>query len=286
MNFNDKINRLRIRDIIIIYLFSIFIVSIIIFGVLKVNNNEMGNFVVNTLSLILQSIIFILMLLKIKPSKSDILFLYKDFKEKINMLEVVGVTVTKICIAIGGSKLIVSCIYYFDPSVVNNFIIDSNSMINSFRNYAINLILLLILSPITEEIIFRSVILNTLIKKFNLCAGIVVSSIIFGSFYAGIGIAGALALGIINSILYIKYKNILINIFVNFINNVIVLISVLPLVNKNIDDIIITSNEVVINVIIGCILSIVGIILMLRFISLNSLMLNKYDKYLKANKEL
>ena len=286
MNFNDKINRLRIRDIIIIYLFSIFIVSIIIFGVLKVNNNEMGNFVLNTLSLILQSIIFILMLLKIKPSKSDILFLYKDFKEKINMLEVVGVTVTKICIAIGGSKLIVSCIYYFDPSVVNNFIIDSNSMINSFRNYAINLILLLILSPITEEIIFRSVILNTLIKKFNLCAGIVVSSIIFGSFYAGIGIAGALALGIINSILYIKYKNILINIFVNFINNVIVLISVLPLVNKNIDDIIITSNEVVINVIIGCILSIVGIILMLRFISLNSLMLNKYDKYLKANKEL
>ncbi|WP_294405195.1 CPBP family intramembrane glutamic endopeptidase [uncultured Clostridium sp.] len=285
MDLNNKLNQLRIRDIIIIYLFSTFIVSGIIFGILKASHQEMGNFVLNTLSLILQLIILILLLLKIKLSKNDILFLYEDFKKKINMLEVASVTLMKLCIAVGGSKLIVSCIYYFDPSIVNNFIIDSNSMINSFRNYMVNLILLLIVSPITEEIVFRSVILNSLIKKFNLCTGIVVSSIVFASFYAGSGIAGALALGIINSILYIKYKNILINIFVNFINNAIVLISILPLVNKSIDDIIITNGEVIINVIIGCILGVVGMIMMLRFISCNSLMLNKYDKYLKADKE-
>lgn len=285
MDLNNKLNQLKIRDIIIIYLFSTFIVSGIIFGVLKVNHKEMGNFVLNTLSLILQSIILTLLLLKIKPSKDDIVFLYEDFKKKINILEVASVTLIKLCIAVGGSKLIISCIYYFDPSLVNNFIIESNSMINSFRNYMINLILLIIVSPITEEIIFRSVILNSIIKKFNLCTGIVVSSIVFASFYAGSGIAGALALGIINSILYIKYKNILINIFVNLINNAVVLISILPLLNKNIDDIIITNNEVIINVIMGCILSIAGIIMMLRFISSNSLMLNKYDKYLKANKE-
>uniref|UniRef100_UPI0025F86E3E CPBP family intramembrane glutamic endopeptidase n=1 Tax=uncultured Clostridium sp. TaxID=59620 RepID=UPI0025F86E3E len=217
--------------------------------------------------------------------KNDILFLYEDFKKKINMLEVASVTLIKLCIAVGGSKLIISCIYYFDPSIVNNFIIDSNSMINSFRNYMVNLILLLVVSPITEEIIFRSVILNSLVKKFNLCTGIVVSSIVFASFYAGSGIAGALALGIINSILYIKYTNILINIFVNFINNAIILIYILPLVNKSIDDIIITNGEVIINVVIGCILGVVGIIMMLRFINRNSIMLNKYDKYLKADKE-
>ena len=285
MDLNNKLNKLRIRDIIIIYLFSTFIVSGIIFGVLKVSHQEMGNFVLNTLSLILQLIILMLLLLKIKPSKNDILFLYEDFKKKINMLEVASVTLIKLCIAVGGSKLIISCIYYFDPSIVNNFIIDSNSMINSFRNYMVNLILLLVVSPITEEIIFRSVILNSLVKKFNLCTGIVVSSIVFASFYAGSGIAGALALGIINSILYIKYTNILINIFVNFINNAIILIYILPLVNKSIDDIIITNGEVIINVVIGCILGVVGIIMMLRFINRNSIMLNKYDKYLKVDKE-
>ena len=79
MDLNNKLNKLRIRDIIIIYLFSTFIVSGIIFGVLKVSHQEMGNFVLNTLSLILQLIILMLLLLKIKPSKNDILFLYEDF---------------------------------------------------------------------------------------------------------------------------------------------------------------------------------------------------------------
>lgn len=285
MDLNDKLNQIKIKDIIIIYLFSISIVSGIIFCVIKVNHREIGNFVLNTLSLILQVIILISLLIKLKPSSNNILCVYEDFKKRISMLEVAEVTLTKICISVGGSKLIVSFLYYLDPSAVNNFISESGSMINSVRNYIINLILLLIVSPITEEMVFRSVILNRLIKKFNLCTGIVVSSIIFASFYAGSGIAGALALGIINCILYIKYKNILITIFINLINNAIVLISVVPFINKNMDELIITSNEVIMNIVLGSILCIAGIILLLKFINKNSLMLNKYDKYLKSTKE-
>ena len=285
MDLNDKLNQIKIKDIIIIYLFSISIVSGIIFCVIKVNHREIGNFVLNTLSLILQVIILISLLIKLKPSSNNILCVYEDFKKRISMLEVAEVTLTKICISVGGSKLIVSFLYYLDPGAVNNFICESGSMINSVRNYVINLILLLIVSPITEEMVFRSVILNRLIKKFNLCTGIVVSSIIFASFYAGSGIAGALALGIINCILYIKYKNILITIFINLINNAIVLISVVPFINKNMDELIITSNEVIMNIVLGSILCIAGIILLLKFINKNSLMLNKYDKYLKSTKE-
>lgn len=285
MDLNDKLNKIKIRDIIIIYLFSTFIVSGIIFCVVKVNHIEIGDFILNTLGLILQIIILTILLLKIKPSLNNMSSLYKDFKKKVNMLEVAGVTLIKICISVGGSKLIISFMYYLDPSMVNNFICESGSMMSSVRNYAINLILLIIVSPIIEEITFRCVILNRLIKKFNLCTGIVVSSIVFASFYAGSGIAGAMALGVINCILYIKYKNILITIFVNLLNNIIALISVLPLINKDIDDFIITNNEVVINVVLGSILCILGIFLLLKFINKNSLMLNKYDKYLKANKE-
>ncbi|MGM9933504.1 CPBP family intramembrane glutamic endopeptidase [uncultured Clostridium sp.] len=285
MDFNDKLNQIKIRDIIIIYLFSTFIVSGIIYSVVKFNHKEVGDFILNTLSLILQLVILLMLMLKIKPSRDNILLLYRDFKQKISKREIAEATLIKICIALGGSKLIVSFIFFVDPSMVNNFICESSLLINSFRNYIINAFLLLIVSPITEEIIFRSVIFNRLINKFNLCAGIVVSSIIFASFYAGSGIAGALALGIINCILYIKYKNILVPIFVNFINNLIVLISILPLINKSIDDMIITNGDVIINVCIGTILSVVGILLLMKFINRNSLMLNKYDKYIKANKE-
>ena len=149
MDLNDKLNQIKIKDIIIIYLFSISIVSGIIFCVIKVNHREIGNFVLNTLSLILQVIILISLLIKLKPSSNNILCVYEDFKIRISMLEVAEVTLTKICISVGGSKLIVSFFYYLDPSAVNNFICESGSMINSVRNYVINLILLLIVSPIT-----------------------------------------------------------------------------------------------------------------------------------------
>ena len=94
MDLNNKLNKLRIRDIIIIYLFSTFIVSGIIFGVLKVSHQEMGNFVLNTLSLILQLIILMLLLLKIKPSKNDILFLAQHQNVFLTALSCQGTFIT------------------------------------------------------------------------------------------------------------------------------------------------------------------------------------------------
>ena len=138
MDFNDKLNQIKIRDIIIIYLFSTFIVSGIIYSVVKFNHKEVGDFILNTLSLILQLVILLMLMLKIKPSRDNILLLYRDFKQKISKREIAEATLIKICIALGGSKLIVSFIFFVDPSMVNNFICESSLLINSFRNYIIN----------------------------------------------------------------------------------------------------------------------------------------------------
>ena len=286
LDLNKRLNQIKIRDIIIIYLFSTFIVSGIIFGIVKINQKEVENFILNTLTLILQLVVLIILVLKIKLSKQDIMFLYEDFKKKIDKRELFNVTFIKICIALGGGKLIISFLYFIDPSIVNNFIYESSSLINTFRNYLLNVVLLVMIAPIVDEIVFRGVIFNRIIQKFNLCVGIIVSSIIYASFYAGSGIAGAFALGIINCILYIKYRNILINIFVNFINNVIVLISVLPVVNKNVNYMIITYCNVIINIFLGSIFCIGLIYLLIKFINKNSNVLISYDKYVKAHKEL
>ena len=72
----------------------------------------------------------------------------------------------------------------------------------------------------------------------------------------------------------------------NFINNVIVLISVLPVVNKNVNDMIITYSNVIINIFLGSIFCIGGIYLLIKFINKNSNVLISYDKYVKAHKEL
>lgn len=278
MDLNDKLNQIRIRDIIIIYFLSFFLVSGLIFIIIKLNYRDIGKFIVSTIVLILQLLICLMLLLKIKPSRDNILSLYNDFKKKIKIKELVEVTFIKVCISIGGSKLILSLFYFIDPILVNDFVCESTSMISSFRNYVINLIILILISPIVEEVVFRGVILNRTTEKFNMYIGIVVSSMVFSSFYAGSGIAGALALGIINSILYIKYSNILLPIFVNLINNIILLISSLPLINKDMNDIIITNDDLVINVILGSILCVIGTIGIFKYINKNKNFLNEYNK--------
>ena len=283
MDLNNKLNQIRIRDIIIIYLLSIFIVTGIVFTIIKLNHREIGDLILSALTLILHLLILIILLLRIKPSKDDILFLYYDFKKKVNRREVIEVTFVKICLAIGGSKLIISTIYFIDPSVINNFIRESTTLINSLRNYIINVVLLLV-APIMEEIIFRNIIFNRIIEKFNMWTGIVVSSIVFASFYAGSGIAGAIALGVINCILYIKYNNILIPMFVSIINNIILLIWSIPIINNNIGNMIIGHNYII-NIFFGSIVSLMGIFLLIKFINKNINILKAYDKNIKDKKE-
>ena len=284
MDLNNKLNQIRIRDIIIIYLLSIFVVSGVVFISIKLNHREFGDFIFRALTLIFNLIILILLLLKISLSKDDILFLYYDFKKKVNSREIIEVIFIKICIAIGGGKLIISAFYFIDPSIINNFIRESATLVNSLRNYLINVVLLLI-SPLIEEVIFRNIVLNRIIEKFNLCTGIVVSSIVFSSFYAGSGIAGAIALGVINCILYIKYRNIFIPIFVSLINNIIILIWTIPMINKNLDNITLGHNYVIINIFLGSILCFIGIFLLIKFINKNINILSAYDRNIRERKE-
>lgn len=211
MDLNNRLNQIKIREIIIIYLFSIFIVGGIIFSITIINQKEIGSVILSILSLILQLIILlILLVVKIKLSKEDIIFLYKDLRKNIDKREIIKVTFINICISLGGSKLIISFLCFIDQSMVSNFIYESNYLMGTLGSYLLNGLLLIIIYPIIDEIIFRGTIFNVITRKFNLYAGIIVSSIIYSSFYAGNGILGALALGIINCILYVKYKNILI----------------------------------------------------------------------------
>lgn len=284
MDLDDKLNQIKIRDIIIIYLLSILIISGLIFIIIKLNHKNVGDFIIGIVVFILQLLICLMLLLKIKPSKEDIKALYNDFKKKIKKREIIEVTFIKLCIAIGGSKLVLSIFYFIDPILVNDFIYQSTSLISSGKGYIINFILLAFISPIVEEIVFRGVMLNRITEKFSMCSGIVVSSMIFASFYAGSGIAGALVLGIINSILYIKYRNILFPIVVNSLNNIVLLILAFPLIKISRDNFTISYNDILMDIIFGIILCFIGCFIMIKYIGKNKITLNKYDKYIRDKK--
>ena len=100
-------------------------------------------------------------------------------------------------------------------------------------NQILSTINLVIVAPITEEFIFRGIILHRLAEKWNVAIAVWVSSIIFGLLHPNpIGIA---AVGMAWALIYLKTKNLMVPMVAHGMNNAIVATSQLltPLVTED-----------------------------------------------------
>lgn len=80
----------------------------------------------------------------------------------------------------------------------------------------------IVVAPIAEEFIFRGVLLHRLGTKWNISAGVWISSIIFGCFHPNpIGIS---MLGVVWALLYIQTRTLVIPIIAHMMNNTIVVL--------------------------------------------------------------
>lgn len=77
----------------------------------------------------------------------------------------------------------------------------------------------LVISPISEELIFRGVIFNKLRQIVPLIFAVLISSLVFGSFHSYGSVFSAFVFGICMCILYLKTENILVPILAHFLNN-------------------------------------------------------------------
>lgn len=99
----------------------------------------------------------------------------------------------------------------------NTALIDSGSKFYSstlpWLGIVLHIVTLLIISPITEEIIFRGLILTAMQKQFNDIIAIIFSGLFFGliHFMAGgvVLVLGATFMGLIFGIIYVKTKSLL-----------------------------------------------------------------------------
>lgn len=275
MKFDNDFNEVKIRHVIIIYLITISILIAVSFIMLLNFHQEINSFDMNVLSLLAAILLYVMLMYKIKPSKDSMKSLYKDFKNKLNIKEVTWIILFFSCLNIGATKLVLDIIYLTSPSLANVFINDYCLTINSKTDYFICFAVLVILSPIIDELTFRNVLFKRLTKKFDIYIGIIVSSIIFSAINICPEIIGTLVLGIINCILYVKYENILIPMFIYFINNFFYMLASIPfgqLINKVIY---FNLNDIVINAILGIVLFTVGIISMVKFIIENRVYLRE-----------
>ncbi len=77
-----------------------------------------------------------------------------------------------------------------------------------------------IAAPVLEELIFRGVILDGLLKKYSPVKAILVSSFLFGFLHLNPWqFIGAMAIGAFSGYVYYKTKNLLLCIIIHFVNN-------------------------------------------------------------------
>ena len=272
---NNDFNEIKIRHLMFMYLITIIVIIMVSVFMSSNSVGEISDRNANNLSLLGGILLLIMLIYRMKPSKENINNLYKDFKNKFNIKEIIYVIIFFTCLNIGGTKISIDAIYLISPSFANQLKNDCPLIMDSTIDYWTNFVVLVILSPIVDELTFRNVIFRRLSKKFNIYVGIIVSSILFSALNICPQMIGALALGIINCILYVKYRNILIPMFIYFINAFLYMLVSMPFGEMKHKSIILTQNDIIINAILGSLLFTIGIIFFIKFIIKNKIYLRE-----------
>jgi membrane protease YdiL (CAAX protease family) len=104
---------------------------------------------------------------------------------------------------------------YFSEYVLN--IVSKGNLFNSFLTTGI--LATILVSPISEELIFRGVFLNRLKLIVPTTFAVLISSLLFASLHGFGSIFAAFIFGICVALLYLKTENILVPIAAHFLNN-------------------------------------------------------------------
>jgi len=253
---------------------SVLIISVVIAIVLNING-EISNTDTNKFSLLIEILFTAIIFFMLRPTKKNISILYRDFKSKLNVTEIVFISIFIKLLEIGSSNILIYITYIIGPNFAKWFINGSSMVINSMTDYWLVLIMVVFLNPFTEEIIFRNVLFKRISKNFNIYIGLVVSSLIFSSLNFGNQMVGLFLLGIINCILYVKYENILMPMFIYFINSSIDMLKIILFSEFGNDVITVTSKDMLLYSTSGIVLFTIGIIFFAKYIMDNKVYLRE-----------
>lgn len=135
--------------------------------------------------------------------------------------------------SLGVLSLIIYLLSLLSPSFAESFLkyFEAEKPSNSFLpiiSYLLYVINSVIVAPITEEFIFRGLILHRWATKWGIYRSILVSSLVFGSFH--LDFLGASVFAIVMALLYIKYQTLIIPIVAHAMNNFIAIaIDIIPM---------------------------------------------------------
>ncbi len=189
------------------------------------------------------------------------------FSIRIDILEVFSPDILKTTLAV----VVLNIFFSYGMLYLSNSILGIVPSVNLFNSFLTGtLITTILISPISEELIFRGVFLNRLQLAVPVVFAVLISSLLFAALHSFGSIFSAFIFGICIAILYLKTDNIFVAIFAHFFNNLFAEIIVVLDPNK----ILFTNSSVVL---IMSILAVVSFVIILFFIIGNLKKLNNND---------
>lgn len=138
------------------------------------------------------------------------------FSIKGDVLEVFQFNILKSIFAV----VILNIFFSYGMLYFSDLILNISSDLNLFNSaFAGGLIATIIISPISEELIFRGVFLNRLRLAVPLTFAILISSLLFAALHSFGSIFSAFIFAICVAILYLKTDNIFVPMLAHFLNN-------------------------------------------------------------------
>lgn len=149
-------------------------------------------------------------------------FVYKPGAEFLKWWLFIVVVAILIFFSIGSLNITLIPFSYIAPDLVNeilnmNTIYTTKQTIMPMVANVFEFIVLALIAPIVEELVFRGILFNRFKQKWGIGVAIIVPSIIFGIMHADL--IGAFVFAVIMTLLYIKTRNLIVPILCHVINN-------------------------------------------------------------------
>jgi hypothetical protein len=137
-------------------------------------------------------------------------------------LPTIGIVITILLFSLGSGQLFYYVISQYYPDLVEFLLsqkvfLSSEETVAPFLHNLLNLIVLIVVAPIAEELIFRGILFQRWATKWGVTRSLIVSSLLFGILHANI--IGLSVFGLMMALLYIKTRTLIVPIACHALNN-------------------------------------------------------------------
>lgn len=198
-SFNEKLREIRILEMI-----SVTVLSVFLIGLLELNIEW------------IPLLIILYFLFRTRKELKGLKICIKNLFSKITLKTWLLLSISSYIFSLGCgvflSKMFPDELYILGAMI---------TLTDTMANFGADFIFTAILGPITEELMFRGVLLNRLNKRLPLIVSIILSSLLFSLFHPQDAILSAFIFGVTMAIAYLVTENIMFPITLHMLNNII-----------------------------------------------------------------